>query len=170
MPKSHAQAPAVVSRRAVIAAATAAPVLGDRLIPSDEVVPHCAAWMALEVEIDRLARRWAQLETVLSREHSWFALSSAERRALPEAAEAYEIDDRLESLSQQRERMLEHLSTLKAATLHGVASKLAVAARLMQDEGNPAQPFVASAVRELAQMCCAGCGAALLPSGVARGR
>jgi hypothetical protein len=170
MRKPNTEAAPAISRRAVIAATTAAPVLGDRLISADDVVAQCAAWMALEVEIDRLARRWAQLETVLAREHGWFALSSTERRALPEASEAFEIDNTLERLSQQRERMLEYLATQKAETLHGVASKLAVAARLMQHEDHPAQPFVASAVRELADVHCRSCRASLLPSGVASGR
>lgn len=48
--------------------------------------------------------------------------------------------------------MLQPLSRLKVDTLHGVASKLVIAARLMQHEEGATQPFVASAVRELADM------------------
>ncbi len=169
MPKVSA-GDATPSRRAVIGAAALTPVLGGGPPPAEDTVARCADWIALDLEIDRLARRWSQLETLMARKHRWFALTHAEQRALPQAAEMFEIDDRLEALSSQRERMLQPLSRLQADTLHGIASKLVIAARLMQQEENAAQPFVASAVRELAQMCCPGCGAALVPSSVARRR
>ncbi|MDP3745620.1 MAG: hypothetical protein Q8Q88_01090 [Phenylobacterium sp.] len=159
-----------VSRPTLIGAATVAPVLGGELLATNDTVARCAAWLALDLEIDRLAVRWSQLETLMARSHRWFALTPAERRALPEAAEMFVIDDTLEALSRQRERMLQPLSRLKADTLHGVASKLAVAARLLQHEDNPAQPFVASALRELADMGCPGCGAAYAPASVTRRR
>ena len=76
----------------------------------------------------------------------------------------FEIDEILEALSRQREQILKPLSRLQADTLHGIASKLVVATRLMQHEENPAQPFVASAVRELAQMRCPYCGAVYEPA------
>jgi len=103
------------------------------------------------------------------RDHGWFTRSAAEQRALPEAAEMFEIEVRLDQLSRQRERLLKPLSHLPADTLHGIACKLVVAARLMEHEENPAQPFVASAVRELASMRCPGCGAAYVSASVTNG-
>ena len=169
MPKISA-GDAAPSRRALLGAAALAPVLGGGPLAANDIVARCADWVALDFEIDRLARRWSQLETGMARDHGWFALTPAERQAPPGAAEMFEIDDRLEALSHQREQMLKPLSRLQADTLHGVASKLVIAARLLEQEENPAQPFVGSAVRELARMCCPGCGTALVPSGVGSGR
>jgi hypothetical protein len=165
MPKSSAGG-AALSRRAVIGAASAAPVLGGVPLATNDTVAQCSDWIALDLEIDRLTLRWSKLETLMVREHDWFGLTPAEQRALPAAAEMFEIDERVEALSLQRERLLRPLSHLPADTLHGVASKLVIAARLLQHEENPAQPFVASAVRELADMCCPGCGAAVVPASV----
>ena len=168
MRKPKQAASIALSRRTLLGAAAAVPAVGGdaRLsFSSDDTVAQCADWLALDLEIDRLALRWAQLETLMARDHGWLTLGHAERRALPEAAEMFEIDDRLEALSRQRERMLKPLSRLHANTLHAVASKLVIAARLMQHDENPAQPFVASAVRELPQLRCPGCGAAYVPAG-----
>jgi hypothetical protein len=127
-------------------------------------------WIALDHEIDRLALRWSKLETLMVRQHGWFALNPFERRALPEAAEMFAIDDRLEALSRQRERLLKPLAQLPAVTVNAVASKLVIAARLLQHEEAPAQPFVANAVRALVGMRCPGCGATYVPPGVAKSR
>ncbi len=135
-----------------------------------DVVARCAAWIALDVEIDRLAVRWSQVETRMARQFHWFGLTPAERRALREAAEMYEIDAKLAGLSCERERQLEPLSQLKADTLHGVASKLAVVARLLQHGDDPTHALVAGAVRELAGLNCPGCGAACVPYDVAKPR
>jgi hypothetical protein len=164
MPKFNA-GEAKLSRRTVIGAAAASPVLGGTPLASNQTVARCADWIALDLEIERLTLRWSKLETLMMREYGWFALTEVEQRALPEAAEMFEIDARLETLSFQRDRLLKPLSRLPADTLRGVASKLVIAARLMEHEENPAQPFVASAVRELADMYCQVCGAAHVPAG-----
>lgn len=151
-----------LSRRTLLGAASIAPTVSRATIApllANETAARCAEWIALDLEIGRLTLRWSQLETRMVRENRWFGFTEAERRALPQAAEMYEIDDILEALFHQRERMLEPLPRLKADTLHGVASKLAVAARLLQYEEHPARPLVASAMRELAGMCALDCGA-----------
>ena len=167
MPKASG-GDAALSRRAVIGAATAAPVIGAGPLASNEPVDQCADWIALDLAIDRLTVRWSNLEAELVREYGWFSLTSAARRALPAAAELFKIEDRLEILSLRRERLLERLAHLSAKTLHGVATKLVIAARLLEHEENPAQPFVASAVREMSDMRCPGCGAAYVPTGVSK--
>ena len=160
---------ATLSRRAVIGAATAAPVIiGSGPLASNDAVAQCADWIALDLEIDRLTVRWSNLEAVLVREYGWFSLTSAARRALPAATELFEVDDRLEILLLRRERLLKPLAQLRANTLHGLATKLVIAARLLEHEENPAQPFVASAVREMSDMRCPGCGAAYVPAGVSK--
>lgn len=162
MRRSQSGEATAISRRTLLGAASVAPVVGSATsapLLANDMVARCAEWLALDLEIDRLTLRWSQLEALMVREHHWFGLTNVERRALTEAAEMYEIDDTLEALFRQRERMLEPLSSLKADTLHGVASKLAVAARLLQYEEHPAQALVASALRELAGMCRPDCGA-----------
>ena len=157
-----------LSRRTLLGAASTVPTVGkvSARLPFNDTVAQCAAWIALDVEVDRLALRWAKLEAQMTRDRGWLTLSHAERRALPDAVEMFEIDDKLEALSDQQERMLAPLSRLPSNTLHGVASKLVIAARLLQHEDSPAQPFVASVVREMAQMRCPDCGAVSVPAGL----
>lgn len=171
MRKPQQTDPSALSRRALLGVTAAVPAVGGNAsIPcsSDDTVAQCAAWVELDLEIDRLALRWAKLETRMTRDHGWLNLSHVKRRALPGAGEMFEIDDKLEALSDQRELMLRTLSRLPANTLHAVASKLVIAARLMQHEDGPAQPFVVGVVRELAQMRCPSCGAAYVPGGAAQ--
>jgi hypothetical protein len=141
------------------------PVLSGSPLATNKTVALCGDWIALDLEIDRLTLRWVKLEALMVRDYGWFALTDAEQKALPAAAEMYEIEAMLGALSRPRERLLRPLAHLPAETLHGVASKLVIAARLMEHEENPAQPFVARAVRELTDMKCPGCGAAYMPAG-----
>lgn len=124
-----------------------------------EPVAACERWLAIDFEIDRLAQQWARLETQMAREFGWFSLSQVERRALPQAAEMFEIEERLDRLSDEREHRLTSLAKLKAKDLHGVASKLAIAARVLRHDGGPAHQLVADAVNALATRCCPDCGA-----------
>ena len=96
---------------------------------------RCAAWLALDSEIDRLSRRWAELETQMAREFDWFALSSEERRAIPQAQEMFELEERLDQLSDERELRLNALAERMAEDVRSVASKLAVAAHVLPQEG-----------------------------------
>ncbi|MGA0602784.1 hypothetical protein ACO2Q3_18900 [Caulobacter sp. KR2-114] len=154
-----------IARRTLFAslaiAATTAPAA------QGAVLAECAAWLALELEIDRLAVRWAALEAFAARNSQWFSLTPEQRLALPGAAEMAAIDTTLERLSSERERQLEALHRLRSRTLHDVASRLAVAARLMQHEEHPAQPLVDKSLRELARLKCPGCGMRYLPADLA---
>jgi hypothetical protein len=157
-----------ISRRAVIGGGATATALCGTVLPvfhemTNDTVAQCATWIALDQEIDRLSLRWSQIETALVAEFPWFQLSQAQRRALPQAAELFQIDERLEVLFHQRRRDLKALAKLKAQTPHAVASMLAVAARVLLYDESPAQPFITTAVRELAGMACEKCGEPLLP-------
>ncbi|MGA0599259.1 hypothetical protein ACO2Q3_00980 [Caulobacter sp. KR2-114] len=122
-------------------------------------VERCAAWIALDVEIDRLTLRWATLEAQVARDHGWLLLGAEARQALPEAAEMFQIDDELDVLSNWRDAALGPLSQLPAKNLRDVAGKLAVAARLLQREAMRAQPLVDAVLMELGQLQCLACGA-----------
>lgn len=152
--------PTAVSRRMLLGAATAAPALS--LLPGaepDPLVARCTDWLAADFERDRLSRRWAALEAWLAEERRWFSLSEAERRRLPEAAEMFEIEERLDRLSEELEQRLESLTHLKATDLHGAASKLVVAARVLLHDAGPSHGLVADAVKVLTTQRCPDCGA-----------
>ena len=153
--------PTAVSRRALLGAASTTSVLG--LVPAtrpDPLVARCAEWLAIDLESDRLSLRWAALETRLVDECGWFSLSNVERRGLPQAAEMFEIEERLDRLSDEREQRLAALASLRAQDLQGVAGKLAVGARVLLHTGGPVHQLVADAVRVLASHHCSHCGAA----------
>lgn len=159
MVNKHANVP---SRRALIGAASAAPTFPLNIVQGpqpDPLVARCAEWLAIDFESDRLSLRWAALETRMVDECRWFSLSSVERRGLPQAAEMFEIEERLDRLSDEREQRLAALAGLRAQDLQGVASKLAVAARVLLHEGGPLHQLVADAVRVLTAHHSAHCGA-----------
>jgi len=88
--------PFAVSRRVVIGAASAAPVVagaGGAAVP-DAAVARCAEWLALDAEIDRLGLRWSDLETILVRQKRWERMTPEERGELLPSEEMDAIDDR----------------------------------------------------------------------------
>lgn len=152
--------PTAVSRRTLLAAATAAPTLG--MLPGaqpDPLVARCAEWLAIDFESGRLGLRWAVLEARLVEEWRWFSLSEVERRGLPQAAEMFELEERLDRLSEELDQRLESLARLKANDLHGAASKLIVADRVLLHDAGPTHGLVADAVQVLTTQRCPGCGA-----------
>ncbi len=108
------------------------------------------AWLELDAEVGRLSGRWSEVETWLAREWGWFALTPAERHSLPQAAEMFEIDRRIEELCEERDRLLERLSATPASDMGAVAGKLAVAIRLLEDEEGLAHRLVVDAAKGLA--------------------
>jgi hypothetical protein len=119
-----------------------------------KLLRHCAEWLATDIEQDRLSHRWAELETQLERRYGWLRLSLAERQAIPEAAELFGLEASLDRLSQDRDATLEAIGGLKADDAATVTAKLAIAARLLRDDGGPSYRIVADIVRALS----AGCG------------
>ncbi len=60
--------PTALSRRALLAATGAVPLVcvaadASAAAETDTLVGRCAQWLTLDFESDRLARRWAALET-----------------------------------------------------------------------------------------------------------
>lgn len=153
------------SRRAVVSVATSIPLSATTPAKVCAAAPgdlpaRCAEWLALDLEIDRLSRRWSSLETQAVREFDWFKLSSAKRSALPMATEMGDIDDRLQQLFKDRAKGLKALRRMKATDAHGAVSKLVVAARISQQDGGDVHAFLAEAVEALARLKCPDCGAA----------
>lgn len=154
-----------LSRRAVIAgtsvvafgtakpAAPAAIPSAVALAASDEGTRRCANWLAIDAKIDRLQTRWAKLETWLAREHGWFELSPAERRALPWSRELRDIDGCLDVLFEKRDALLEGLPASGSVSLESVVARLAVVERLIcRDEHPEGHALIAGARRDLVAM------------------
>ena len=158
---SDDKGPFAVSRRLVIGAASAAPVVtgagGGAL--ADPAVARCAEWMALDVEIDRLGLRWSDLETILVRQKRWERMTPEERGELLPSEEMDAIDKQLEPLFEQREAWLEALPAVRATDMHGVAAKLEVALRVMVHQQGDGYDLFKATMEELRTARCPNCGA-----------
>jgi len=153
--------PFAVSRRVVIGAASATPLLaGARLAPpSDDVAARCEEWLALDAEIDRLLQRWSDLENVLVKEKRWHKMTPDQREALSPTEEMDAIDKQVKGLFEQRRQGLDALPALVARDMRGVASKLQVAVKVMDHERGDGFELFKGAVAEMQDIRCAHCGA-----------
>lgn len=158
---SDDKGPFAVSRRVVIGAASAAPVVagaGGGAVP-DPAVARCAEWLALDAEIDRLGLRWSDLETILVRQKRWERMTPEERGELLPSEEMDAIDKQLEPLFEQREVWLETLPAVRASDMHGVAAKLEVALRVMVHQQGDGYGLFKATMEELRTARCPNCGA-----------
>lgn len=149
-----------VSRRTVIGAAAAAPVLanvcGDAV--GDGLVARCGVFVATDIRIRRLLSRWSDLESDAARNHNWFKLSRKEQLELPQGREMAEIDKVLPGLFREREKLLKALPRSAANDVTGVAAKIAVAAKAIDPEDHEeVHHLLTGATRDLAAMRCPGC-------------
>jgi hypothetical protein len=157
-----------LTRRSVVGAATAAPVLANagREAPADDLVVRCANFVAIDIRTGRLVRRWGDLESEAYALPGWFDLSKEEQLAHPKGREMAEIDRMLASLFEQREKLLAELPGVAANDPTGVAAKIAVAARAVDPEDHEeAHHLIAGAARDLANMRCPDCHRPLVLEG-----
>lgn len=121
------------SRRAVLGAASAAPVaVGAKTAEAKAIVERCGQWLETDAEIDRLAQRWADLGNVASTEQEY-------------------LEAKLEHLHQEQARRLERIADAKAQDLRAVVGKLAVAANATREDGGPVHDIIMDALRVLAR-------------------
>ena len=119
-----------LSRRAVLGAASAAPVAaGAKSADAKAIVNRCGRWLEVDAEINRLSLRWAELDQ-----------AGAEREA---------VEARLEHLHQGQARGLEGIADMKAHDLRAVVGKLAVVASATREDGGPIHDIVADVLRVL---------------------
>jgi hypothetical protein len=158
-----------VSRRTLIGAATAAPVLakvGEPAAAADDLIVQCASFVAIDIRVGRLVRRWGDVESEAFALPGWFDLSKEEQLAHPKGREMAEIDRMLSSLFDQRWKLLADLPTVAATDPTGVAAKIAVAARAVDPEDHEeAHNLIAGAARDLANMRCPDCHRPLVLEG-----
>jgi len=159
---SDEKGPFAVSRRVVIGAAGAAPVVantGAGAAMQDQAIARCDEWLALDAEIDRLGLRWSDLETILVREKRWERMTPEERVALSPTQEMDAIDKRLQPLFEQREAWLEALPAVRADDMYGVVAKLEVALRVMVHQQGDGYDLFKATMEELRTARCPNCGA-----------
>lgn len=101
---------------------------------SDETIRLCKFWLAHEAKTTGLARRWSEVETYLAQNCRWFDLSEAEQSALPEAAELWAIDARLERLSGEAAHIIPMLPSLAATNRMAILLKFKVLAHVLKRE------------------------------------
>ena len=152
----------------MIGASAALPLAGSvRGLPTvaaADIPAQCADWIAMDLEIDRLSRRWSDLETLAVRQFDYFKLTQAQIRALPAGPEMDAVDAECRRLGDVREDALKPLSKLSPRTIQDVSAQLAVAYRIMEFERGEAWPFVRKAWTFLSRSHCPGCGAAYAPA------
>jgi hypothetical protein len=153
--------PLAVSRRVVIGAAGAAPVVAGTggAAVSDAAVARCAEWFALDAEIDRLGLRWSDLETILVRQKRWERMTPEERGELLPSEEMDAIDEQLKPLFDQREARLEALPKVRARDIYGVVAKLEVALQVMALQQGDGYELFKATMDELRTARCPNCGA-----------
>lgn len=157
-----------ISRRALIgvaglpladSAGASDAALNSIAVTSDGLVSRCAAFLAVDLRIERLTERWGDLETAAMSAHKkWWGLTEDQRRAIPEGREMAEIDEALKGLFRERERLLTGLPELAVRGADGLLGKLVVAARAIRPEDEPViHRLLADAARDLAHMQCPEC-------------
>jgi hypothetical protein len=153
-----------ISRRALIGASAAVPFAraarGSPAVGAVDIPAQCGDWIALDLEIDRLASRWSELETLAVRQFDYFHLTQSQILALPMGPEMDAVDAECRRLGDVREEALKPLSKLTPRTIQDVSAQLAVAYRILEFERGDAWPFVRKAWKYLSRSCCPGCGAA----------
>ena len=158
---SDDKGPFTVSRRVVIGAAGAAPVVantGAGAAMQDQAIARCDEWLALDAEIDRLGNRWSDLETILVRQKRWERMTPEERGELLPSEEMDAIDKQMEPLFAQREAWLEALPAVRANDMHGVVAKLEVALRVMVHQQGEGYELFKATMEELRTARCPNCG------------
>lgn len=135
------------TRRLVLAAA-ATPLIPVASLSADPAAAACETWLARDAEHERLTIQWARLEGRLHRQHNWLKLSRAARRRIPESRELDNLDDRIETLSDQNRDLLEALPGLVAVSPIGLCGKLSIVARETRHEGEEVHRLIVSILRD----------------------
>lgn len=106
-------------------------------------------WLAIDEEARRLMGRWSRLESAACRKVDWIGLTDAQKAATSFGAEMNRIDEQLAMLLDRREEELAKLARVEAQDLAGVATKLAVAFRLIKDEDSRTGKLIAGALADV---------------------
>lgn len=143
-----------VSRRHLINSASAALLLGDGFVTSeDRAALASQTWLSRQAEHERLGKRWQQIETRLFRDHDWPRLTRAHRKRFPEKHEMDDLYDRMDALYEENRILLTSLPALVASSPLGICGKLAIAAiEVCPEENDEAHRLISSILRDYRAM------------------
>lgn len=147
-PANEDVCPGDPTRRLVIGAAAATPLLPSAARAADPAVRACETWLVHCAEHERLAVQWSRLESRLHREHNWLKLTRAQRRRYPESRELDDLDDRIEAISDQTAAQLKTLPAIVAVSPFGICGKLTIAVEHTKHEGDEVHALIVSILRD----------------------
>ncbi len=160
--------PPLLSRRALLGAVSAAPLVCTSAVasqpPTDGLIARCAQWLAADFESDHLARRWASLETAAVAGYDYFRMGEGEHLALPMGPEMAAIEGKLDDLFKVRRRHFRAIARMTPTSVHEMACLLVIAARIESHDPGPAAPMVRRAMEYVVNATCPGCGAPYVPT------
>jgi hypothetical protein len=136
------------TRRLILGAAAATPLIPGAALAADPAAEACRAWLARNAEHERLAVQWSRLEARLHREHNWMKLTRAQRRRFPESRELDDLDDRIEVLSDENGALLKALPAIVAASPFGICGKLTIAIKETNNECEDVHKLILSILRD----------------------
>ena len=142
-----------LSRRGVLAAASAAPAAALRAEPRS-VAELVRAWNADRDLIEGLSRRWQRLETDLKRRTGSLDFTAAAARGDAGACEMIAIDRRLPALFDTDEAAAEHVAALPSATLGDALGKLQMGIRIIgpHDGEGPSHALLLGGYEDLVRL------------------
>ena len=140
----------IVSRRNLINSASAALLLSDACVTSEDRAARASqTWLSRHAEHERLGKRWQQIETRLFRDHDWAKLTRAQRKRFSEKHEMDDLYDRMDALHEENRVLLASLPTLVATSSVGIIGKLAVVAiEVCPEENEEAHRLLASILHD----------------------
>lgn len=136
------EAMARASRRNVIAAISAAPLMaqGDfaKAALADPVLVLCAHYGDLVRRREALMGAWSDHEAWLADNRDWFTLSRAQQRAVTEGRLLDSIDNELDDCMGECVRVMRRLRAVPARTIAGAVAKLSIVAEFIEPGDYPA--------------------------------
>lgn len=147
-PAANASARPEHPTRRLILGAAATPLIAGGGAAADPAAEACEIWLVRDAEHERLAVRWSRIEARLHRAYNWMGLTDAERLRIPAGRELDDLDDRIETLTDQNRALLKALPRIVAVSPLGLCGKLAIAARETRYEGEEAHKLIVSILRD----------------------
>ncbi|MBA3042853.1 MAG: hypothetical protein KJ690_11260 [Alphaproteobacteria bacterium] len=114
-----------------------------------DIASACRDWWSVDEELDALTAQYSSVETELIKTFGSVEAAQSDGNA---AALLRSFDHRFEGLDNRRANCRQALQHLPVGTIKDTASKLAIAARLLNDEGGFEADVVAEAADFLASL------------------
>jgi len=112
-----------LTRRSVVGAAAAAPVLANAGGVTGDLVDRCGTFVAHRHSHPSSTHALGDLESDVIKNHNWFGISRREQLELPQGQEMARIDKVLPGLFREREKLLKSLPRSAANDTTGVAPR-----------------------------------------------